>query len=576
MPSAQLDSLKGESIICFAGEDWWYHHPHSKNHLLKRYAHQNTVLFVNSITMGLPSMANPDFFLKIRRKLKSYLRWLRKVPEGLWVMTPINLPFYGSRPGRWVNRILLLAQLRLAMLLVRMTQPILWIAIPTAAEMAGRLNEKLLLYQVSDKYDANEDSALSIEVIRTYDRQLKDAADVVLYSGRKLFAESTEPHRFFLEQAVDFEHFSQPSTEPAMELKDIPNPILGYFGSMDYVMDTELMAEVAKLRPHWHWVLLGLKSNLIRLTAPNIRFLGSKPYHDLPRYIARFNVCVLPWRAQNAFTSYGSAIKVREYLATGKPVVMAPLYEYLETPGLRFYRGAEQFIQQVEAALEQGHSGIGRAASGRRKRWHLGHPSRRTGGAPFTPCSAAGATATHLPPLSQKVFNDAGIARRYEVRQGRCVRCAGARIAARGHTSAHRLFGNQRRHRKGLRPGRTQIITRQSNGAARSGKAGTAVCAVQWPARGAAEGSGATRYIIASGLLLLGHRTRSRGRNSRLSARRPRRLRRCRLRQPLRDQLRPRKSCRARTRQREPAGRVPHDDWRHRHTGCAPGKCNLR
>jgi hypothetical protein len=30
---------------------------------------------------------------------------------------------------------------------------------------------------------------------------------------------------------------------------------------------------------------------------------------------------------------------------------MAPLFEYLEIPGLRFYHGAEQFIEQVEAAL---------------------------------------------------------------------------------------------------------------------------------------------------------------------------------------------------------------------------------
>ena len=83
-------TLKGESIVCFGGEDWWYHHPHSKHHLLKRYARQNKVLFVNSISMGLPSISNPDFLLKIRRKLKSYGRWLRKVPEGLWVMTPVN------------------------------------------------------------------------------------------------------------------------------------------------------------------------------------------------------------------------------------------------------------------------------------------------------------------------------------------------------------------------------------------------------------------------------------------------------------------------------------------------------
>jgi glycosyltransferase involved in cell wall biosynthesis len=122
---------------------------------------------------------------------------------------------------------------------------------------------------------------------------------------------------------------------------------------MDYVMDTELMAEVARLRPGWHWVLLGLKSNLVRVTAPNIHFLGSKPYRDLPKYISQFDVCVLPWRESNTFTSYGSAIKVREYLATGRPVVMAPLYEYLQTPGLRFYRGANEFIAQVEAALAE-------------------------------------------------------------------------------------------------------------------------------------------------------------------------------------------------------------------------------
>jgi glycosyltransferase involved in cell wall biosynthesis len=347
------NALAGESIVCFAGEDWWYHHPHSKNHLLKRYALRNKVLFVNSITMGLPSMANPDFFLKIRRKLKSYLRWLRKVPEGLWVMTPVNVPFYGSRIGRWVNRVLLVAQLRVAMLLLGISRPILWVAIPTAAEMAGRLGEKLLLYQVSDKYDANEDSALSGQVIRKYDRALKDAADVVLYSGRKLFREATEPNRYFLEQAVDFEHFSELKAEPAPELASIPHPVLGYFGSMDYVMDTELMAEVARLRPGWHWVLLGLKSNRIRVTAPNIHFLGSKPYGSLPQYIRQFDVCVLPWQETNTFTSYGSAIKVREYLATGKPVVMAPLYEYLETPGLRFYRGAQEFIAQIEAALEE-------------------------------------------------------------------------------------------------------------------------------------------------------------------------------------------------------------------------------
>jgi len=345
--------LKGESIICFAGEDWWYHHPHSKNHILKRLARDNKVLFVNSLTLGLPSISNPDFFLKIRRKLKSYARWFRKVPEGLFVMTPIILPFFGVRAVRAFNLFLLRLQIRLVLRLAGMDRrPIVWVAIPSAADIAERLDAKLILYQVSDKYDANEDSALARDVIRTLDDRLKRSADVVLYSGRKLFEESDLPHRYFLEQAVDYDHFAVQAATTAEDIASVPHPVLGYFGAMDYVMDVALIEEVARRRPDWHWVLIGLRSNPVQINAPNVHFLGSKPYATLPGYVRHVDVFVLPWRKDNAFVSYVSAIKVREYLATGKPVVMAPLYEYQNTPGLRFYRTADEFIATVEDVLQ--------------------------------------------------------------------------------------------------------------------------------------------------------------------------------------------------------------------------------
>ena len=352
-PETQAEAypLRGEAIICFAGEDWWYHHPHSKNHILKRLARHNRVLFVNSITMGLPSMGNPDFFHKIRRKLRSYMRWLRKTPEGLWVMTPINVPAYGSAFFRGLNRVLLAAQLRLVMLLLNLRRPIVWAAIPTAADVVKSLGAKLLAYQVSDKYDANEDSALARATIREMDARLKRSAAVVMYSGRKLFEEAEVAHRYFLEQAVDFERFANLPPGTPEDIAAIPRPVLGYAGAADYVMDTALIEEVAKRRPDWHWVFIGSKSNLVRVSAPNVHFLGPKPYAELPRYFRHIDVCVLPWTQKNAFTSYGSAIKVREYLATGKPVVISPLYEYLQTPGVRIYRSLEEFIALVEEAL---------------------------------------------------------------------------------------------------------------------------------------------------------------------------------------------------------------------------------
>lgn len=350
-PTSPDFGLSGQPIICFAGEDWWYHHPHSKNHILKRLATQNKVLFINSISMGLPSASNPDFFLKIRRKLKSYMRWLRKVPEGLYVLTPVSLPLYGSRWGRAVNRWLLLIQLHLIMLVLGMRKPVIWVAIPTAADLIDSLGAKLVLYQVSDKYDANEDSALSAKIIREMDQHLTKRAAVVMYSGRKLFEESNLPHRYFLEQAVDFDHFAREATDTAAEIRDIPRPVLGYVGAMDYVMDVPLMEEVARRRPEWHWLMLGAKSNMVKFHSPNIHHVTSRPYSELPRYIRHMDVLVLPWSQSNTFTSYGSAIKVREYLATGKPVVISPLYEYLKTPGVRIYRSTDQFIAAVEDAL---------------------------------------------------------------------------------------------------------------------------------------------------------------------------------------------------------------------------------
>ena len=351
MSNAPLYGLCGESIVCFAGEDWWYHHPHSKNHILKRLAKENRVLFVNSITMGLPSISNPDFFLKIWRKLGSLLRWLRKVPEGLYVFTPVSLPFYGSPRLRALNRALLILQLRMVMLLCNVRKPIVWAAIPSAADVVEQLGAKLVVYQVSDKYDANEDSALSQNIIREMDKRLKQRAAVVMYSGRKLYEESEVPHRYFLEQAVDFEHFANEAPE-AQEVKDIPHPILGYFGFMDYVMDVPLIEEVARMRPEWHWLFIGRKSNLIQISANNVHFTGPVPYAVLPRFLRRIDICVLPWRNGHVFTSYGSAIKVREYLASGKPVVISPLYEYQNIPGIRTYQSLQKFIAAVEDALQ--------------------------------------------------------------------------------------------------------------------------------------------------------------------------------------------------------------------------------
>ena len=368
--------IKDESIICFAGEDWWYHHPHSKNHIMRRLARAgNRVMFVNSISMGLPSMRSPDFWGKIKRKLRSYARFIRRTEEGIIVVTPIVTPFYSSRAGRAINLLLLLIQFKLLMVAFDFRGPVLWIAIPTARDIVGRLGERALIYQVSDKYDANRmDHATSSSLIADMHRDLLARADLVYYSGRKLYEEDMAAHSEIrgkskrLEQAVDFDHFASATSqvwEVPEDVAAIPEPRLGYFGQVDpWLLDQELIRYVSRERPGWHWVLLGLKAARLGIEdLPNVHYLGSRPYADMPHYAAAFQVCVLPWVTDNEFVSYGSAIKVREYLATGKPVVITPLYEYEPLDGiLRISRSYDDFIGKVEDALACDDTGGGRRA----------------------------------------------------------------------------------------------------------------------------------------------------------------------------------------------------------------------
>jgi glycosyltransferase involved in cell wall biosynthesis len=319
-------------------------------------------VFVNSISMGLPGVANKDLVPRVARKLRSYAKLARTTAEGITVVSPAALPFFGSRAARAANRHLIAAQVGMLARRRGLTRPVLWVAIPTAAEMIGRLDESLVVYQVSDKYDENSmDHATDPAAIRRLHEHAIERADLIFYSGRKLLeeAERGRERSHLLEQAVDFEHWARVGSgalEVAAEVARIPRPRLGYFGAIEpWLIDQELIRRAARERPRWQWVFIGNKSRGVEVESlPNTHFLPAVAYDELPRYAAGFDVCVLPWETERAFTSYGSAIKVREYLATGKPVVISPLPEYEPMRDvLRIARSREDFFRLVEDALKE-------------------------------------------------------------------------------------------------------------------------------------------------------------------------------------------------------------------------------
>src|SRR5256884_8863339 len=200
----------------------------------------------------------------------------------------------------------------------------------------GQLNDSLVIYHVSDKYDANTmDHATDPAHIRKLHERAVDAADLILYSSRKLIdeAERGREKSYLLEQAVDFDHWAQINNGKltvADAVARIPRPRIGYFGAIEpWLVDQDLIKRASRERPSWHWIFIGNKSRGLEIEElPNVHFLPPVSYDELPSYAAGFDVCVLPWDTEVAFTSYGSAHQMPQYLASGKPSAILPLPQY--------------------------------------------------------------------------------------------------------------------------------------------------------------------------------------------------------------------------------------------------------
>jgi len=330
---------------------------------MRRFARAgNKVIFVNSISMGLAPVKSGELLPRVRRKLKSYAKLARTTEEGITVVSPAVIPFFGSAAAAATNRRLLTAQISSLAKRRGLSRPILWIAIPTAVEVVGRLDESMVIYHVSDKYDANTmDHATDPEFIRKLHERAIEAADLVFYSSRKLFGEVTngKEKSYLLEQAVDFDHWSRLGRGEVVvtdAIAQIPGPRIGYFGAIEpWLIDQDLIKKASRDRPEWNWIFIGNKSRGLEIEElPNVHFLPPVSYAELPHYAAGFDVCVLPWNTEVPFTSYGSAIKVREYLASGKPVVISPLPEYESMSNvLRIGRTHEKFLNLIDDALRE-------------------------------------------------------------------------------------------------------------------------------------------------------------------------------------------------------------------------------
>lgn len=350
--------------ICFGGEDWWYHNRgHADMQLMRRFAKWGMVLYVNSIVMQKPTLkkataGGKSFSEKLARKTKSILRGLRKSDAGFWVYSPFSLPVHHIGWLRKLNEIVLRLQLRLVMQKLKMPNPIVWVACSAACGVAISMKRAKLVYQRTDRFEEYPD--VDVGIIRQYDRRLKANADLTVFVNKTLYEQERQgcKNAIYLDHGVDFDMFAgaEHKHEIPTDIADVRRPIIGFFGGIhDHIFDVDFIKNVIDMLPQMSFVFVGKASADCSelMLRDNVWMLGQKSYEQIPHYGKCFDVAIMPW-LQNRWIEACNPIKLKEYLALGKPIVSTPFMELQEYQDVVYEAGTpKEFADCIKRARSE-------------------------------------------------------------------------------------------------------------------------------------------------------------------------------------------------------------------------------
>jgi glycosyltransferase involved in cell wall biosynthesis len=346
--------LQGLGIVYF-GNDWNAENRTSSHHVAERLARTLPVLYVDSPGMRAPS-ANGRDFKRALRKLRAALQAPEQIREGFWRCTVPQLPFrripgveaFNRRFSRWA--------VRRALRHAGIARRISWFVVPHPGFLAGQLDEELCVFYCIDDYAAHP--GVDMALIAQRDEALSRRADLLFVAPPALLESkrALNASTLFAPHGVDAELFGRaqdPETIVPAAARGLTGPVIGYIGSIHEWIDLELIAWLARQRPQWSFLLVGHAAvDVSELRAlPNVRFTGAQPYRDLPGWAKAFDAAIIPYRL-NRQVANANPLKLREYLATGKPVVSvrnAEIEKFAQWVGIADDR--EGFLAALDSAL---------------------------------------------------------------------------------------------------------------------------------------------------------------------------------------------------------------------------------
>lgn len=235
---------------------------------------------------------------------------------------------------------------------------IFWYYTPMSLSISDIFDPKLVIYDCMDELSAFKFAPAGLK--EAEDRLLK-RADLVFTGGYSLYEAKKHSHHqiYPFPSSIDKQHFQQARsiTSDPKDQMSIPHPRIGFYGVIDERMNLGLLATVAQQKPQWHFVIIGPVVKIDQKSLPvlpNIHYLGSKSYQELPAYLAGWDISMIPF-SLNESTRFISPTKTPEYLSAGKPVISSSIQDVVNPYGLNklvhLADTPEDFITAAETEL---------------------------------------------------------------------------------------------------------------------------------------------------------------------------------------------------------------------------------
>ena len=353
--------LKGQNIICISSIDWdfiWQGHQEIMSTLADN---GNRVIFIENTGVRSPRIRDAS---RIRSRFKNWfsgVKGIRRIKDGLFVYSPLVLPFPYLKIAVWFNSRNILSILDKWIKAVNFNNPIIWTFLPTplTLDLIDKIPHDLSVYYCIDSFAT---SSATAKKIKASEIKLLKISDLVFVTSNQLYnycrGYNQNVHIFpFGVNYAQFERIRLSEGPRPEEIINIKKPIIGYIGGIHKWIDLDLIRKVAINRPNYSFVFVGpIQTNVSALTGlKNIYFLGKQKHERLPSFIKNFDVCLIPYKITD-YTNNVYPTKLNEYLAMGKPVVSTSLPELISfnkasNDIVSIGKNYEEFISLIDRAV---------------------------------------------------------------------------------------------------------------------------------------------------------------------------------------------------------------------------------